>query len=294
MFKSRFKEGKRGKVALCEIVDIPNKNMPIDFAFYDQSKMGEFNFPLHFHDEIEMVYILKGEYVCVIDGIAYKAVEGDVIVIPCKSEHSIKNVKEGSKFYNFLFDYTILNSRYVDNCEMKYIMPWILRDTETQKVIKNTVVVEYIKRLAEELENKETGYELYVKSLVFGIFSELFRHHVVKSNQRVGSDSSNKIKRVLVYIEENYIDPITLNQVSEIAQLNKFDFCRQFKTMTGRTFVDYLNYFRVRESLTMLQTTVKPIAEVASAVGFGDCNYFTRLFKNYMHESPSEYRKSRQ
>jgi AraC-like DNA-binding protein len=67
-------------------------------------------------------------------------------------------------------------------------------------------------------------------------------------------------------------------------------FCREFKAEFGVTFVEYLASYRVIQAKRLLTNPTMAVADVASAVGFNDPSYFTRVFKKQEGVSPSEYR----
>ena len=106
------------------------------------------------------------------------------------------------------------------------------------------------------------------------------------------SKYSKNIQKALNYIDFNYTEHFTLNQLAEIAGISTSYLSTQFKKETGVTITDYVINLRIRRSLPLLATTSLPISEISEKVGFQDYNYFTRTFKKVMGKSPSQYRKS--
>jgi AraC family transcriptional regulator, transcriptional activator of pobA len=68
-------------------------------------------------------------------------------------------------------------------------------------------------------------------------------------------------------------------------------FCRFFKRITGKTFMQYLNFVRVREAEKLILTTDKNISEIAQDVGFAGVSGFNKAFKKEKHLSPIAYKK---
>lgn len=98
-------------------------------------------------------------------------------------------------------------------------------------------------------------------------------------------------KKVLTKIRNDYSKPLTLDDLAEEAQLNKQYFCRAFRQATGKTPIDYLNYYRIECAAEQLSLSYVSITEIALSCGFNDLSYFNRLFKRSKGVTPSNYRK---
>ena len=97
--------------------------------------------------------------------------------------------------------------------------------------------------------------------------------------------------KVLTKIRNDYSKPLTLDDLAEEAQLNKQYFCRAFRQATGKTPIDYLNYYRIECAAEQLSLSYVSITEIALSCGFNDLSYFNRLFKRSKGVTPSNYRK---
>lgn len=73
--------------------------------------------------------------------------------------------------------------------------------------------------------------------------------------------------------------------------MNKSAFCVFFRKMAGKTFVQYLNEYRIQMACRMLEKGEKSVSEVCYAVGFGDVPYFHRMFKRTTGVSPGKYKE---
>ena len=101
----------------------------------------------------------------------------------------------------------------------------------------------------------------------------------------------NVVFKATAYIKANLADKITLDKVAEKVYLSKSYFCRIIKEELNCTFTEYVNRLRIDRSKYLLRNTDVSIAEIASAVGFGDQSYFTRIFKRQTGISPGKYRE---
>lgn len=105
-------------------------------------------------------------------------------------------------------------------------------------------------------------------------------------------EKSQRLKSVIDYIEKNYQNPITLDEIAKEAGFSKYHFTRFFKDMTGVTFLNYLNTFRIYKVNDALATTEISITHIAIRSGFRNIKTFNRVFKNINGCSPMEYRRN--
>lgn len=101
------------------------------------------------------------------------------------------------------------------------------------------------------------------------------------------------IKKAINYINENFSENVTLGAVADEVFLSHAYFSRLFKSETGMTFSEYVNYVRVEESKKYLLDLGYNISEVATIVGFSDQSYFTKVFKKREGVSPGQYRRNK-
>ncbi|WP_169833011.1 PocR ligand-binding domain-containing protein [Geosporobacter ferrireducens] len=104
------------------------------------------------------------------------------------------------------------------------------------------------------------------------------------------SKNAELIKTVLSYINKNYMNNITLEEVSGIVYLNPSYFSTIFKKETGVPFSTYLNKVRIQESKQLLKDINLSILDIALAVGFEDQSYYSKVFKKITGTTPKEYR----
>ena len=100
-----------------------------------------------------------------------------------------------------------------------------------------------------------------------------------------------RMKRVLAYIRDRYENTITLAELASLAGMTPKYFCRAFSQMTGKTPIEYLNYYRVEQAGEQLLLTDRSITDIALGCGFNDMSYFSKTFFRYKGMSPSAYRK---
>ena len=116
-------------------------------------------------------------------------------------------------------------------------------------------------------------------------------HYFIENPTRTRRDYKRilQLKQVLEFIEKNYANPITLQELSASVSMSPKYFCRFFSEMTHQTPVDYLNRQRIEEACLQLAATDDSITEIAYRNGFNDLSYFIRTFKKYKGMTPGKY-----
>ena len=114
--------------------------------------------------------------------------------------------------------------------------------------------------------------------------------------ERVGEDreeleSIQAIHQAMNYIREHMDREITLEELLRLTGMSKSYFSRNFKDVTGKTFVTYLNDMRIETAKKYLTETKQPIYWIASQVGYVDEHYFRRVFRERTGVTPKQFRE---
>jgi AraC family transcriptional regulator len=112
-----------------------------------------------------------------------------------------------------------------------------------------------------------------------------------QTDKEIQADYINRINRVFEFIDANLESDLSLTTISEVAFFSPFHFHRIFKFITGETLNEYVNRRRIEKSaLDILHKNLKT-TEIAHKYGFSDNSSFSRAFKKYYEQSPTEFRK---
>jgi AraC family transcriptional regulator, transcriptional activator of pobA len=256
---------------------------------------------LHWHDEWEIIYITKGEGIFHIGSEKVSAKRGDILFVNRGLIHT--GFSKGDyliEYYAIIFhpnlvgnfmsdtnDFDVIN-RYKSG---KYLFPTHIKAEDSYYGL----FIDVIKKIIDEYEQQSNGFQVVIRSLLQLIIVQYSRYYPIISEAFQSSgydeDIDAKFKQLFSYIEEHYDDKITLDDVANIVNLSTYHFCRTFKKITGKTFIEYLNLYRINVAETKLLETNDPVTQIAYDVGFGSINYFSQMFKQYKLVSPSQYRK---
>ena len=129
---------------------------------------------------------------------------------------------------------------------------------------------------------------MLIKSAVFKMWSILYEEAVKKEEQYKIKVPLDRIKKAIAYIEENYKNKISLEEIAAKCNVSKSELCRSFKRVTRRTAFDYIMTLRVKSSIELLEAG-KSVTEAATMSGFFDSSYYAKVFKRYIGCTPKEY-----
>ena len=104
--------------------------------------------------------------------------------------------------------------------------------------------------------------------------------------------TGDRLVNVLEWARQHLSEPLSLDSLSEIANMSRRTFTRRFKETTGTTVTQWLNAERVMRAQALLETSDMSIEKIAYAVGFGTPLTFRQQFNLLIRMSPSEYRRT--
>ena len=247
---------------------------------------------LHFHDEIELLAVLEGEFGCVVDNKEYIAKKGQVIFINSRVPHSTFCKKANTTYALVQFKL----SDFIDtevNKILKYSIRLSYSNDEVVCVIDDEKMCDTVVQMAKEFAEKNTAYSIMIKSGIYSLLASLYRNGVISDSYNYAGKEIKKLLPALEYINEHYYEDISLDFISSSINFEKSYFCRSFKKAIGATFTEYINFVRICKSEKLLRNTDESISEIATKVGYSSVSYFNREFKHYKSCSPKVYRTAR-
>ena len=261
-------------------------SIPLDF----------YEVPLHWHNEMEIIYIKKGKGTVILDFAANYVEAGDIVIVIPGQMHGISRLDEYSMEYeNIIFSPEMLYSGYADTLGEEFFVPFLSGKISFDHVI--TPDDNNYERIAGCLDRLDSlggvfpqGYKLAVKGYLFEFLFELYRECDTTATSK--SDKNlDRIKDVIKYIETNYENPISIDEIAAVSGFSPSHFMKFFKKIMGTSFIDYLNDYRLSMASRMLLSSDDSILDVAAYCGYDNLSYFNRIFKRKYGMTPSQYRK---
>ncbi len=154
-------------------------------------------------------------------------------------------------------------------------------------------LMEYMK-ISEELhEAYKIKTEFTASALMYRLLAETFN---LKRKKPVDDDTSEDVRAKIVtpvirYMQKNYKENISLDDMCDVAEVSRSYLCRVFKRKTGVTPVRFLMNMRIEEAKKRLVSTDMRVSRISEAVGFNDVSYFCAVFRSGVGITPEEYRR---
>lgn len=221
---------------------------------------------------------------------------------PLRSDHDVKYPKE-------LEAELIESIRNMDREQMRHLLDELSLYIESQsfsKEIAEYLLIELVVILYRHYEhlNSYSDWTLYdllgslhnlgtLKEMIQVIQVEFGKRLEQGSKQGFREDAGSTIEKAKRYIETNYHKDLSIEEVSELADLSISHFCTLFKQITGYTFLEYVTHCRMERAKLILQSSNVKVYQIAPLVGYQDPRYFTQVFKKASGKTPSEYREER-
>ena len=247
----------------------------------------------HWHKEFEIIRVVSGLFEVHLGGVQYTLSSGDIMLVDCGMLH--RGEPTDCVYECLVFDPNMLRRRQNDAVN-PLITPLINGTSSVNCVIPQKGSGAYLAAgsLLGVVKNKEKFFELETYSLIFRLFAMLYKENMISSiskNTQIDKKNQTVIK-LLEWIEENYTENISLNQLSRISNLSEKYLCRIFKEYTSKTPINYINELRIDAACHEIAVKHKNITEAALSCGFNDLSYFSKTFKKYKNISPNQFKKS--
>lgn len=250
----------------------------------------------HWHNYIEFLYIIRGCFLANIGNKEFSLEKGSFLIINSGEVHGIQPVVENNGLILVQFEPWVVNTGTESVFESKYIIPFLHYQVRYLPHIKlecDNELELILMQIIEDFNSELPGFELNIKANIYRVFSWLIKNkYIVIPYQEEGFNylAVRRLNEVLVYVENNYRNEITVNDAAKIACMSYYHFCRCFKKAIGKTFIDYLNCVRLSRAEKLILTTGQSIINIAQEVGIENASYFDQLFKEKNGLSPREYK----
>ena len=274
------------------ISSIPEIPVRVDYTHLPNMRRGLLS-QMHFHDEIELIYVISGTIDIILDSGKYSAPAGSTVFVNSRIPHSTLAATDGTS--GILIQLRVEDFFDKKIRSMSKYLPRFANATDTPVAVFDNEegVGDCIKHIMKEFTSKDTAYEVYVLGEVYGILAFLLRKRIlVDSSTYYNAGAVQKLLPVLEYINDNYNKDLKLEQVSDKFGFNPSYFSRMFKKTLGSGYTDYLAFVRICQAENLLRNTDMSVIDVALEVGFSSVSYFNRVFKKHKNCSPTLYKKA--
>lgn len=282
-------------------------NMKLSYFTNDESfplfvQFGEHDIPLfnHGHEDFyELVTVLNGSAEHVVDGERSTISKGDVFVIGNGISHGFEE-PHSLRICNIMYRPEMLfpgdsDIRQLPGFHALFLLePYFSSTQHFQSRMKLTPAdFTQIQPLLDIAEAEYTSSSPGRKTMLLAVVRQLA---VILSRRYDCPEKPREISGIAdaaAFMETSYADSISISDVIERSHYSQRHFIRLFTSAYGMTPQRYLLDVRIRHAGAMLRDSTLPVTEIALQCGFGDPNYFSRIFRKYTGNSPSEFRGTR-
>jgi len=267
------------------------------FTLFSRTKTS-FDFPLHYHDEIELNLILNAKGTRRMIGDHMEEIgESELVLVGPNLQHawftdvySDNEITEVTiQFHSDFFD-----EKFLRKNQLSFIRRML--EKSTRGILFSAATTRHLAPRILGL-NKKQGFDSVLE--LMSILHDLS----ISRNSRILSDSgfspvekhnysSRRIEKVMNHAHQSYHKSITLMDVAKLTNMTETAFSRFFKLHTGMTFINCLNEIRLGHASRLLIETTHSISEIAYECGFNNISNFNRIFKSKKGCTPKDLRSS--
>lgn len=251
--------------------------------------------PFHYHPELELTLIEEGFGTRFVGSHMEDFKAGDLILVGSNVPHCWKlspNCKEASSIViQFLPDF--LGKNFIDIPEMRSLHQLI--NVCKGGIELNGLLKRHITSNMHQLMREKDPFESMLGLLrILNIISTSGEKDVLHSHAEKTISSKHEEERILVvynYIQDYFRKDIQLNEASRLAGMTPNGFCKYFKRMTRKTFIEVVTDYRIDLAVQLLINSGSTISNIAYECGYDDVSHFYKTFKKRLGNSPVQYRK---
>lgn len=277
--------------AINEIIDYDSSRLALKIFKPDEHELGDW----HYHKEVEILIVIKGQIDLFIENEKYSLNSGDVLLIGSMQMH-YDRIEKGQALDYLVLQFDI--QPYFEATTLHYL-PYFLEKKRPLSDLnylfaENDLVREAVSRsiltIHDEITNKQIGYEMVVNTQIKTILTTLLR----ADTRGILEDQHNpdllRLKPVLDYVDQHLNERITVEECSKLINVSYYHFVKLFKKVMDTSFVSYITYQRIKKAERLLLTENYEIHEVAELVGMPNMGYFYKMFKHYSGISPGQFK----
>ena len=262
---------------------------------FDRVK-SQFDFPVHFHPEYELNFVFNApEAERVVGDHKGYIKEYELVMVGPNVFHGWNNGRCKSDQIHEItiqFQRDLINESLLARNMMKPIKE--LLANASRGILFDETTTRLIAPRLQELSQKN-GMEAFIELIsVLHILSVSENQKLLCQTSLNTTDfaNSDRIKKVYEYISQNYQEKIKVQEVAKLMNMTETTLSRLMKQRTGRSFVDFLNDYRIGFASRWLTETNQTIAEIAFRCGFYNISNFNRIFRKSKGCTPGQYREN--
>jgi len=248
----------------------------------------------HWHQEIELIMVLKGSVEIRREDQLISLKSDDVILINHNELHSIKATCENNILLAVQFSPDLLAHSYPELATVAFDCCSIQSHANPANY---DLVRRHLAKIVWAFSKKQQWFRFSIETELMALISTLvtaFPHQVLQeSRHHIQERELQRLTRIVDYISQHYADKIQLQDIAETECVTVYHLSRFFKERMGISFQEYLFDYRLHQSANQIINSGDKISDIAFDCGFNDPKLFYKKFKQKYRLTPSELRKQR-
>jgi len=248
----------------------------------------------HYHPEVEIVFVNEGAGKRQIGSHVSYYNDGDLICIGANLPHcgftdSFSN-KRKETLIQFLPDY--LGNTFFEVSEMKPLSKLLERAKQGLVFYGNTK--KEVGQIIEKMNNKSPFERLLDSIIILKKLQESKEYDILNAEgfaMKAETQDNQRINKTLNYVQSNFTSAISIDAIATHVNMTPPSFCRNFKKVTGKTFTQFVNEYRLVHATKLLTEQQESVQTICYECGFNNFSHFNKLFKKHTGKTPTEYRK---
>ena len=253
-------------------------------------------YPIHFHDDIEVVYVLDGSVGLKNGYYSYVLNQGDIFILNDREIHSFQHTDQPNMVMMLQMDTSFFTKYYGNLKNSFFVTDMKNEDDENLEALRNI-----LGRIMLDILDKGYSYEYKVIEGTHNLLANLlanFQYFTMEDGKFVNEAKNignkvlaGRLNRITDYMYENYSRRLTLNEIADMEHLSIYYLSHVIKEATGLSFQELLSFIRVEESEKLLLGSSKKIGAISEESGFSAIRYYIKYFTKWFGMHPQEYRK---
>lgn len=262
-----------------------NMRTIMDFEF-DTSEVQN----THFHQNLEIVYVLEGSVEVQIEPETYNLKKGDFLLINANKSHSWRATEEKILLASFQINFTML-AEYMGTNQLLFWCNTTVDKNESYEQLKQV-----LDQMLNRSYDKEKEGAIYLNSIYYEAIYLLVAYFMIKADdvrmKENFTPDNSRIFEIQNYVQANYQKQLSLNDLAQKLYLSNAYLSKYIKKHFGLSFLEYVNNIRLFHAVDELVYSEKKITRIALDNGFPTTAAFNKAFKEIYNMTPSAYRST--
>lgn len=262
------------------------ENLPV---YFDVGPCGDAAVPAHWHNYLEIIYLLRGSMTAIVQAEKYSLLPGEALIINSEDLHMTQKEDPHTDYMLLQISEQRLVQFFPNFAHIRFHSFISSEALVSSGNLKNS-----LEGLIQAFTKKEDGYQLLFTARLYDLLYTLYKScSFHRQSEKISGTARDmgRMTQIIDWLQENYRQPLTLSQAALHLGLSKEYFCRIFRQYTGETFLEYLYLLRTISFYQELPASDLSIPLLMEKNGITNYKVFLRVFKKLYGTTPQKARR---